>query len=70
MNRITSEWKVPGLVSWAKLCPRTIQSGTSLTAGKAGKGNPVGFLGLPGLVLFLVTIGAISVDLLTQAPPV
>ena len=28
------------LVSWAKLCPRTIQSGTSLTAGKAGKGNP------------------------------
>ena len=28
------------LVSWAKLCPRTIQSGTSLTAGKTGKGNP------------------------------
>src|SRR5262249_19355481 len=27
------------LVSWAKLCPRTIQSGTSLSAGKAGKGN-------------------------------
>jgi transposase len=36
------------LVSWAKLCPRTIQSGTSLTAGKAGKGNPYlkGVLGL------------------------
>jgi transposase len=36
------------LVSWAKLCPRTIQSGTSLTAGKAGKGNPYlkGALGL------------------------
>ncbi|RZU48295.1 transposase [Krasilnikovia cinnamomea] len=28
------------LVSWAKLCPRTIQSGTSLSAGKTGKGNP------------------------------
>jgi transposase len=28
------------LVSWARLCPRTIQSGTSLSAGKAGKGNP------------------------------
>jgi transposase len=28
------------LVSWAKLCPRTIQSGTKTTAGKAGKGNP------------------------------
>jgi transposase len=28
------------LVSWAKLCPRTIQSGTSLAAGKTGKGNP------------------------------
>lgn len=36
------------LVSWAKLCPRTIQSGTSLSAGKAGKGNPYlkGALGL------------------------
>jgi transposase len=28
------------LVSWAKLCPRTIQSGTSLSTGKTGKGNP------------------------------
>jgi transposase len=28
------------LVSWAKLCPRTIQSGTKNTSGKAGKGNP------------------------------
>jgi transposase len=28
------------LVSWAKLCPRTIQSDTSLTTGKTGKGNP------------------------------
>jgi transposase len=28
------------LVSWAKLCPRTIQSGTKTTSGKAGKGNP------------------------------
>ncbi|MCT9935451.1 transposase, partial [Planotetraspora sp. A-T 1434] len=28
------------LVSWAKLCPRTIQSGGKQTAGKAGKGNP------------------------------
>ena len=36
------------LVSWAKLCPRTIQSGTSLTTGKTGKGNPYlkGALGL------------------------
>jgi transposase len=36
------------LVSWARLCPRTIQSGTSTSAGKAGKGNPYlkGVLGL------------------------
>ena len=27
------------LVSWAKLCPKTIQSGTRSTAGKTGKGN-------------------------------
>lgn len=27
------------LVSWAKLCPRTIQSGNKNTAGKTGKGN-------------------------------
>jgi transposase len=27
------------LVSWAKLCPRTIQSGNKSSAGKAGKGN-------------------------------
>lgn len=36
------------LVSWAQLCPRTIQSGASSSAGKAGKGNPYlkGVLGL------------------------
>ena len=28
------------LVSWAKLCPRTLQSGTSHHTGKTGKGNP------------------------------
>jgi transposase len=28
------------LVSWAKLCPRTIQSGAKTTTGAAGKGNP------------------------------
>lgn len=28
------------LVSWAKLCPRTIQSGAKNTAGPTGKGNP------------------------------
>jgi transposase len=27
------------LVSWAKLCPRTIQSGAKSTSGKTGKGN-------------------------------
>lgn len=27
------------LVSWAKLCPRTIQSGAKTAAGKTGKGN-------------------------------
>ena len=27
------------LVSWAKLCPRTIQSGRKSTTGKTGKGN-------------------------------
>jgi transposase len=36
------------LVSWAKLCPRTIQSGASTGTGKIGKGNPYlrGVLGL------------------------
>jgi transposase len=28
------------LVSWAKLCPRTIQSGPLTRDGKTGKGNP------------------------------
>ena len=28
------------LVSWAKLCPRTIQSGAIQRAGKTGRGNP------------------------------
>ena len=28
------------LVSWARLCPRTIQSGATARAGKTGKGNP------------------------------
>ena len=28
------------LVSWAKLCPRTIQSGAKNRSGKTGKGNP------------------------------
>ncbi len=28
------------LVSWARLCPRTIQSGPITRAGKTGKGNP------------------------------
>jgi len=28
------------LVSWARLCPRTIQSGNKTTAGATGKGNP------------------------------
>jgi len=28
------------LVSWAKLCPRTIQSGAKTRAGTTGRGNP------------------------------
>ena len=28
------------LVSWARLCPRTVQSGASSRGGKAGKGDP------------------------------
>jgi transposase len=28
------------LVSWARLCPRTIQSGAKNRPGKTGKGNP------------------------------
>jgi transposase len=28
------------LVSWARLCPRTLQSGTKNRKGKTGKGNP------------------------------
>jgi transposase len=30
----------PHLVSWAKLCPRTIQSGTRTRPGRTAKGNP------------------------------
>jgi len=36
-----SRFPTPGhLVSWAKLCPRTIQSGPKHRTAKAGKGNP------------------------------
>jgi transposase len=36
-----TRFPTPGhLVSWAKLCPRTIQSGEKHRAGKTGKGNP------------------------------
>jgi transposase len=36
-----SRFPTPGhLVSWAKLCPRTIQSGAIQRGGKTGKGNP------------------------------
>jgi transposase len=36
-----TRFPAPGhLVSWAKLCPRTIQSGATSRAGKTGKGNP------------------------------
>lgn len=37
------------LASWAKLCPRTIQSGARSRGGKTGKGNPYlkGLLGEP-----------------------
>jgi transposase len=36
-----TRFPTPGhLVSWAKLCPRTIQSGAKNRSGKAGKGNP------------------------------
>jgi len=40
------------LVSWARLCPRTIQSGTKTATGAAGKGNPYlkGVLGLAAAV--------------------
>jgi hypothetical protein len=36
-----TRFPTPGhLVSWAKLCPRTIQSGAKNRSGKSGKGNP------------------------------
>jgi len=36
-----SRFPTPGhLVSWAKLSPRTIQSGSKTRGGKTGKGNP------------------------------
>jgi transposase len=35
------QFPTPGhLSSWAKLCPRTVQSGPRASAGKTGKGNP------------------------------
>jgi len=37
-----SVFPTPGhLVSWAKLSPRTIQSGPKTRGGKTGKGNPL-----------------------------
>jgi len=43
-----SRFPTPGhLVSWAKLTPRTIQSGAKSRDGKTGKGNPY-LKGLPG----------------------
>ncbi len=36
-----TQFPTPGhLVSWTKLCPRTIQSGPKSRSGKAGKGDP------------------------------
>jgi transposase len=36
-----TRFPTPGhLVSWAKLCPRTLQSGAKNRPGKTGKGNP------------------------------
>src|SRR5207244_10161008 len=36
-----TQFPTPGhLISWAKLCPRTIQSGPRSRSGKTGKGNP------------------------------
>jgi len=36
-----TRFRTPGhLVSWAKLCPRTIQSGATQRGGATGKGNP------------------------------
>ena len=36
-----TRFPTPGhLVSWAKLSPRTVQSGAKNRAGKTGKGNP------------------------------
>nr|WP_040876372.1 IS110 family transposase [Embleya scabrispora] len=41
MGADTTRFPTPEhLVSWAKLCPRTIQSGAKNTAGPAGQGNP------------------------------
>ena len=41
-------FSTPGrLVSWARRCPQTRQSGTKTTSGKAGKGNPY-LNGIPG----------------------
>jgi transposase len=43
-----SRFPTPGhLVSWAKLSPRTIQSGSKTRGGKTGKGNPY-LKGMPG----------------------
>jgi transposase len=43
-----SRFPTPGhLVSWAKLSPRTIQSGARSRSGRTGKGNPY-LKGMPG----------------------
>jgi len=57
-------------VAYVGAVANLIGSAAGFYVTKAGKGNPIGFLGFVGLILFLITVVAISVQLLSvqEAP--
>jgi hypothetical protein len=53
-------------VAYAGAVANLIGSAGGFYVSKSGKGNPLGFLGLLGLILFLVTMWALSTSLLSE----
>ena len=55
-------------VAYAGAVANLIGSAAGFYVSKSGKGNPLGFLGFLGLILFLVTVVGLSTSLLGEAP--
>jgi hypothetical protein len=62
---LTPRWA--GRVAYAGAILNLVGSVAGFFVSKSGKGNPVGIAGLIGLILFLVTVVAISLDLFRSA---